>query len=140
MKRSHRVAWELTHGPIPDSLHVLHRCDNPPCCRPAHLFLGTHVVNMADRSSKNRASREIVHRGESTPSHVLTDAQVAEIRERYAAGGVYQSELAAEFGVGRGHIGRIVRGDRWNPDGLERQTFIHRRNADRVRRRGQSAG
>jgi hypothetical protein len=51
---AHRMAWELTHGPIPDKLHVLHHCDNPPCCRPEHLFLGTIRDNNADAQAKDR--------------------------------------------------------------------------------------
>jgi hypothetical protein len=54
-RRSHRVAWELTHGPVPDGLHVLHRCDTPSCCNVAHLFIGTHDDNMADMAAKGRA-------------------------------------------------------------------------------------
>jgi hypothetical protein len=54
MGRSHRAAWKLTHGPIPDGLQVLHRCDNPPCCNPAHLFLGTQQDNIADMHKKGR--------------------------------------------------------------------------------------
>jgi len=52
--RVHRIAWEITKGPIPTGLHVLHRCDVPACIRPSHLFLGTHIENMQDASRKRR--------------------------------------------------------------------------------------
>lgn len=51
---AHRYAWARTFGPIPDGLWVLHRCDNPKCVRPDHLFLGTHADNMADMKAKGR--------------------------------------------------------------------------------------
>lgn len=59
---THRLAWELANGPIPDGLWVLHHCDNPPCCQTeptegypdGHLFLGTHADNMADMAAKGR--------------------------------------------------------------------------------------
>lgn len=52
--QSNRVAWMVTHGPIPDGMHVMHLCDNPPCCNPKHLKLGTHAENMADMHAKGR--------------------------------------------------------------------------------------
>jgi hypothetical protein len=51
---AHRAAYELANGPIPDRMHVLHRCDRPRCCNPAHLFIGTNADNVADMMAKGR--------------------------------------------------------------------------------------
>lgn len=76
---AHRCAWQLTYGDIPDGLCVLHKCDNPPCVNPEHLFLGTMTDNMADKTAKGRQQK-----GESSGYNVLTETQVREIRRRYA--------------------------------------------------------
>jgi hypothetical protein len=55
-ERANRRAWLLVNGPIPIGVSVLHHCDNPPCCNPAHLFLGTHTDNMRDMAAKGRTA------------------------------------------------------------------------------------
>jgi hypothetical protein len=104
----HRVAWELTYGAIPNDLHVLHKCDNPPCCNPGHLFLGTHKDNMADMKAKGRARSGGY--GENHPFAKLTMAQAEEIRARYAAGGTTYRLLAGEYGLSGASVARIVTG------------------------------
>lgn len=60
-KRAHRVAYEEFVGPIPDDALVCHKCDNPPCINPAHLFIGTHIDNAKDRNAKGRQAAEDRH-------------------------------------------------------------------------------
>lgn len=76
--RAHRVAYELAYGPIPPGLQVCHRCDNPRCIRPGHLFLGTARDNAADMVAKGRAARNA---GERNGGALLTRPQVVQIRE-----------------------------------------------------------
>jgi hypothetical protein len=118
---AHRVAWELTNGPIPEGLCVCHTCDNPPCCNPDHLFLGTHADNMADKVAKGRQPSgehhhwrrlEVPTRGECNPSAKLTRAQVIDIRIRYGAGEPPRP-LATEYGVCPETIASIVKGRSW---------------------------
>jgi hypothetical protein len=106
--RAHRASWELHHGPIPPGLFVCHRCDNPPCIRPDHLFLGTHAENMRDASRKGR-----VHLGERDGQAKLTAQSVVEIRTRYAAGGVTMAALGAAYGVNPSTIHDAIHGIQW---------------------------
>lgn len=75
---AHRLAWELTYGPIPEGKHVLHKCDVPCCCNPSHLFLGDPAINAADKMKKGRSAR-----GERNEKAKLTEVQVREIRRDY---------------------------------------------------------
>ena len=54
VRKAHRIAWELVHGPVPEKFCVLHKCDNPPCINVDHLFLGTQQDNLADMNAKGR--------------------------------------------------------------------------------------
>ena len=107
---AHRFIYSTVIGSIPEGHGVLHRCDNPPCVNPAHLFTGTAADNCAD---KIRKGREWHIRGEAVSLARLTADDVATIRKRYAVGGVSQESLAAEFGVIQATISKVVRRDTW---------------------------
>lgn len=101
---AHRVAYVAFKGPIENTLFVCHHCDNPYCCNPGHLFVGTQTDNLRDMSQKGRALF-----GGRNPQSKLTAEAVDEIR-RAATSGERQFVLAARFGVSQAQISRIVRG------------------------------
>jgi len=105
-----RVSWIMTYGDIPDRLWVLHKCDNPACVRPNHLFLGTHGHNMKDMATKNRRKGPL---GQSHPDAKLTDDQVKEIRTRYSREAANGKLLASEYGVSNVMIYRIAKRLNW---------------------------
>lgn len=107
--RAHRFSWQLANGPVPHGMCVLHRCDNPSCVNPAHLWLGTQLENVADMVRKGRAQRVS---GEQRPCARLTEADVHAIRtsERYKYSA---SMLARHYGVGRTTIRHVIAGTTW---------------------------
>lgn len=106
---AHRRAWELTQGcAIPDGLFVCHRCDNPPCCNPAHLFLGTNSDNVADMDAKGRRGIVGFRFGTEHHSSKLDPDQVRAIRRRNVEG-ARVTDLAREFGVSRGAIQSVIK-------------------------------
>lgn len=105
---AHRYSYELYNGAIPSGLLVLHRCDNPPCVRPDHLFLGTNADNMADRNAKNRQSRG----AKNCSSASLCEDRVRQIRKE-AARGVRHRDIALRFGVDTSQISRIANRKTW---------------------------
>lgn len=105
---AHRIAYLLWNGPIPDRQLVLHRCDNPPCCNPTHLFLGTHQDNADDCVAKGR-SRGRSPVGERMWNSKLTEALVREIR----ASDEPQKALAQRVGVSQALVSLVRRYRIW---------------------------
>jgi hypothetical protein len=104
---THRLAYEIWVGPIPAGHYVCHKCDNPPCINPSHLFIGTPKENAADMVEKGRNNR-----GESVRTAKLTPDMVLEITRRRVAGESIAT-LAAEFGISAPNARKIARGDTW---------------------------
>lgn len=109
---AHRQSWIEARGQIPVGLSVLHRCDNPACVNPNHLFLGTQLDNISDMKTKGRA-RNRPHLGEQHPMAILTESQVIEIRRRYAEGSVMMAHLGAEFGISRQSVSDVIKRKSW---------------------------
>ena len=107
-RRAHKVAWELTHGPVPAGLCVCHSCDNPACQNPHHLFLGTPADNLRDSLDKGRFPT-----GENNYCHKLSSEHVVMIRQAYATGQISQQFLADTFGVSQNIISQITRRKKW---------------------------
>ncbi len=103
---THRVGWELAHGPAGD-LCVLHKCDNPACVRASHLFLGTRTENMADKVRKGRQTRGAAH----GPA-ILSEDTVRAIRA-LRAGGLGATEIGRRLGVRRTSVSGIIHGYNW---------------------------
>lgn len=118
--RSHRASWMLKNGPIAEGLVVCHRCDNPPCINPEHLFLGTPGDNVRDRIAKGRFIPRPPHKpGEKNPAAILTSDQVRSIRREYVElggrkwGAGATKQLCEKYGVTPTTVHRILNGKGW---------------------------
>lgn len=117
----HRFSWRIHCGEIPDGMQINHRCDNPKCVNPHHLFLGTQMDNMRDKIAKGRASCGEKHsvatklktpRGSRNAAAKLTEADIPQVLH-LANKGETQRNIAARFGVTKNAIGQILRGESW---------------------------
>lgn len=103
---AHRVSWELTYGAIPDGLLVLHDCDNPPCVRPSHLFLGDNDDNMRDMMRKGRQCR-----GVDAYTAKLNPRKVKQIRKLFPK--MMRKDIAKMFGISPRQVLSIGRREHW---------------------------
>lgn len=101
---AHRASWVLHNGPIPDGMHVLHRCDVRLCINPSHLFLGTNNDNVADKVAKGRTAH-----GEGHARNGLSAEKALAVR--HATGTV--REIGRRLGVSASHVSAIRRGVYW---------------------------
>lgn len=139
---SHRLAYFLHHGNWPTML-ICHRCDNPPCCNPAHLFEGTSKDNSADCVAKGRIARlfaekhwsrkhpDLISRGDQIGGSIFTTEQVQEIFRLYLAGNETHQSIADKMNAQRETISIILRGRNWkhlnpDPDRLREISRAHR--------------
>lgn len=105
---AHRISWEIQNGNIPEGMMVLHKCDNPACCNPTHLFLGTQETNIRDMVSKNRQVK-----GEGVRRSKLSSKSVIKIRALLKLG-KSTTELGKLFNVNRATISKVGSRKLWN--------------------------
>lgn len=107
-----RVAYIFTFGEISGEVDVLHTCDNPPCCNPAHLFLGTALDNVHDMFAKHR-NRNNAPKGSRVHGAKLKESDVLRIRELYSKWHMAQKDIARLYHVSQPTIGYLLRGETW---------------------------
>lgn len=106
----HRMSWQLHKGDIPEGLFVLHRCDNPICVNPTHLFLGTHQDNMKDMKAKERTNAV---EGEQHHLAKMTVSKVKELRNLREQTGLSYDKLAKRFGISTMQAYDIIKRKAW---------------------------
>lgn len=104
-----RFIYELLNGPIPKGMIVCHHCDNPSCCNPNHLFIGTHSDNALDAYHKGRRSAVGHNNGRS----ILTENDVQIIRLSIESGKATSNQIAKQYNISQLQVDRIVHRKRW---------------------------
>ena len=106
---THRLSYILNYGEVPEGYDVCHKCDNPKCINPSHLFAGTRQENIDDREAKGRNNPP---RGNEHPKAKLSDRDVFSIRKKRMQGMTFRA-IAAEYGVNKKTIQDAVKGKHW---------------------------
>lgn len=109
---AHRAAYRMVNGRIPHKHFVCHRCDNPPCVNPAHLFTGTQKDNMEDMVVKGRHRKGPPIKGEANKMAKATDDVVRAIRRESVAGAA-RDALQRKYGLSKATVHRIIRREAW---------------------------
>ncbi len=112
MQLVHRESFKVVHPDFDDVLHILHRCDNPPCFRPVHLFSGTNRDNVHDAMRKGIFHGGSPHLGSENGNSKLKEYQVVEIKKLIAAGAP-SKDIAITIGISRRTVNAIKKGEIW---------------------------
>lgn len=107
-KFSHREMYKRYIGQIAEGLVVMHKCDNPSCCNPKHLEIGSHRDNQLDKVKKGRQAT-----GEKCGTSILTEKQVLVMREMYATGKYTYKQIADLYEVCKDTCQKAIRGINW---------------------------
>lgn len=104
---AHRMAWLITYSDVPTELYVCHKCDNPKCVRPEHLFLGTHADNLGDQKAKGRSRFGSKHHGAKVTEEDVKD--MFALREQ----GLTHKQIAEKYNMSRPNVTVILNGRTW---------------------------
>ena len=111
-----RMMWMLTYGEIPDGMLICHKCDNPPCINPFHLFIGSYADNTKDMVMKGRKSTIVypdrLPRGINHKNAKLNDVDILQIRTMSSKGVSYK-DIKAQFNIGKSNISSIINRKTW---------------------------
>lgn len=111
--RAHRYSWEMIKGSIPTGSLVCHKCDNPPCVNPEHLYLGTQSDNIRESVKKRRHST-CHYKGENNPGAKITKEIIMEIRNSYIPRKITQQFLAHKFNLTQSYVSEILSRKVWS--------------------------